>query len=466
MPEARVQLAIEVEVEGAEDLTALRRELEQLGQTGSASIARLDASLASTLSHLGQSRELVAAATQSFLQNHRQLFSSLEPIFQGLFARLLTGARGFRDALKHLLADLLRLFLRTIEQIVGGWLSGFRQMSALGGGFGGGVLGVLGPMLSSGLGFQFGLGGTPPTFPTGGGGGGSASNLGLLSQLGIPVRDLTLGGLTIPGGLLASGGLFLGLTGVQRGSPVLGALGGAAAGFAFGGPIGAVIGAIAGLLGGIFSRGKKKRQAARIAEEGFAEMRRIVEQFKAFQIDFESAFAQINAVWEQMQAAWRQLGKSIFKRSLRGEQPEFNQIVAELKQIQQAREARTNLIAALPIPEFLGGGFVRAEASRRGGTGDARLLAFLHQGEAVLNRRAVQSLGPSFIELANRAPSFQQGGPVGQTFLSGRSAGTPFPPAISVNIYPSSGMNEEQLADYAIRKLRRLLADQGLRLGS
>ena len=166
------------------------------------------------------------------------------------------------------------------------------------------------------------------------------------------MRDLTIGGLTIPGGLLASGGLFLGLTGVNRGSPLLGALGGAAAGFAFGGPIGAAIGAIAGLLGGVFSRGKKKRQASHIAEAGFAEMRGIVEQFRRFQIDFESALAQVNAIWEQMQAAWRQLGGSILRRSVRGELPEFSQIVGELKQIQSARDTRTQLMTALPVPEF------------------------------------------------------------------------------------------------------------------
>lgn len=451
MPEARVQLAIEVEVEGAEQLTALRRELEQLGQAGATAVGRLDTALAATLDHLQQSRELVAAATRSFLQAHGQLFSSLEPIFQGFFTRLLSGARGFRDAWKRLLADLLRLFLRTIEQMVSGWLSGFRQMSALGGGgfgggFGGGLLGVLAPILSSGLGFQLSLGGTPPTFPTQGGGGGSASNIGLLSQLGIPVRDLTLGGLTIPGGLLASGGLFLGLTGVQRGSPLMGALGGAAAGFAFGGPIGAVIGAIAGLLGGVFGRGKKKRQAARVAEEGFAEMRRIVEQFKRFQIDFDTSLAQITAIWEQMQAAWRQLGKSIFKRSLRGEQPEFDQIVGELKQIQQAREARSRLLETLPLPEFQAGGLVRAVRA-----GDGRVLAFLHQGEAVLNRRAVQALGEERIDRLNRGqhPTRPDSRPVNiQIFIDGR------------------GADPEQIAAFTLRKLRRELADRGLHLGS
>ena len=452
MPEARVQLTVEIETEGAEQLTSLRRELEQLGQAGEAAFGRLDASLGRTLEQLEQSRALVGAATQEFLDSHRRLFSSLDPVFQGFFQRLLGGSRSFSDALKRLLADLLRVFLRTLEQMVAAWFSGFRQMGGAGnllGGLLGGSnvlqsgIGLLLPLVSSGFGVT--VGGTPPTFPTGGGGGGSASNLNLLTQLGIPLRDLNIGGLTIPGSLLASGGLLLGLTGATGGSPVLGALGGAAAGFAFGGPIGAAIGALAGLLGGVFTRGKKKRQASQIAEAGFAEMRSVVEQFRRFQIDFDTALAQINALWEQMQAGWRQLGKSILRRSVAGELPEFNQIVGELKQIQTARQARTGLIASLPIPEFQLGGLVRAVNAP-----DGRLLAFLHAGEAVLNRRAVQALGPEAVNQLNRAPSPAPSttGPVHiQIFIDGRSS------------------DPEAIAAFTIRKLRRELADRGLSLG-
>ncbi|MGH9804939.1 MAG: hypothetical protein ACRD4D_07185, partial [Candidatus Acidiferrales bacterium] len=224
MPEARVQLAIEIETEGAEQLTSLRRELEQLGQAGEAAIGRLDAALKSSVEQLEQSRALVGAATQGFLESHRRLFSSLDPVFQGFFRRLLGGTRSFSDTLKRLLSDLLHTFLRTLEQMVAAWFSGFQQMGAppilggsgLGGALGSVLAGALAIPAALGMG---GVGGTPPTFPAGGGGGGSATNLNLLSQLGIPVRDLTLGALTVPGGLLASGGLFLGLTGVNRGSP-------------------------------------------------------------------------------------------------------------------------------------------------------------------------------------------------------------------------------------------------------
>lgn len=471
MPEARVQLAVTVETEGAEQLTTLRRELEQLGQSGTAAVARLDASLASVLTNLEQSRTLVATSTRDFLQNHRQLVTGLEPLFQGFLQRLLAGTRNFRDLLKRLFADLLSYFLRTVEQMVASWLGGLQRMSGAGGGLlgtlfggGGGLLSLAAPLISSGLGFRLGPGGTAPTFPSAGGGGVSATNFSLLSRLGISLNDLQIAGLTIPGGLLASGGLLGVVAGYQTGSRVLGALGGAAIGFAVGGPIGAAIGAIAGFFAGLFGRSKKKRQAARIAEQGFAEMRRIVEQFKKFEVDFDTALSAVNATWEQMQTAWRQLGKSIFNRSVRGRQPEFNMIVSELKQIQQAREARAKLIESLPIPEFQLGGFVPGAFSRQLSaisTGQGKILAYLHAGEFVLRRQAVQALGRSNLEQLNRAPSFQSGGFVG-TGHGSRATGHV---TVNVTVNPAPGMDEQALANLTLRKLRRELADRGLTLG-
>jgi hypothetical protein len=462
MPEARVQLAIEIETEGAEQLTSLRRELEQLGQAGQAAFTRLDAALGQTVDQLEQSRALVGSTLQEFLDSHRRLFSSLDPVFQGFFRRLLTGARSFSDALKRLLSDLLRYFLRTLEQIVAGWFSGFRRMGAppvLGSGLGGGILpSALGLLLESSGGLRTaGVGGTPPTFPTGGGGG-SATNLNLLSQLGIPTRDLTIGGFTLPGGLLASGGLLLGLTGVLRGSPLLGAAGGALAGFAFGGPIGAAIGALAGLFGGLFSRGKKKRHDTRVFQAGLAEMQKVLEEFKRFRVDFEAALAQVDAIWAEMASAFK------LKRSLRGAEPRYLEIRRQIEDIEKQRELRGGLLRALPIPEFAAGGFV-ADQLRAIQTGQGKVLAFLHQGEAVLNSRAVAALGRSFIEQVNRAPSFQSGGFVSRPLSPSRSFGTATGRTVNIGpiiIQAAPGMNEEALANFTIRKLRRELRDKGI----
>ncbi len=181
MPDTNVQLKIEIETEGAEQLTTLRRDLEQVGAAGTAAFARLDASL------------------RAALDQQRRFAASVEPIFQNFFQRLLTGATGFRDTFKRLFDDLLRFFVGTVSRMVAAWLGGLRQM--LGGGLptlggtgpsGGGLLGgLIAPLLSSGFGFHLGVAGTPPFVPSGGGGG-SATNIGILSELGIPRRTMSL----------------------------------------------------------------------------------------------------------------------------------------------------------------------------------------------------------------------------------------------------------------------------------
>lgn len=126
MPDARVQLSITIETEGAEQLTSLRRELESLGAAGGEALVPLDASLAAVVNQLRDSREIVAG---------------LQPIFRNFFQSLIGGARNFHDAVKRLLLDLLEFFLGIVRRMVEGWLSGLRLMSSfapgLPGGFGG-----------------------------------------------------------------------------------------------------------------------------------------------------------------------------------------------------------------------------------------------------------------------------------------------------------------------------------------
>ena len=384
----------------------------------------------------------MASTTNEFLQSHRQLFTSLEPVFQGFFQRLLGGARNFRDAFKRLLADLLQYFLRALAQMAAGWFSAFGRSS------GGGLLGSFGPFLS----------GTPPI--PGGGGGGSASNIGILEQLGINLHSLG----PVSGNLLASGGLLAALLGVQRGSPVIGALGGAAAGFAFGGPIGALVGGVLGFLGGIFNRGKLKRRAANIAIAGFAEMRKVLDDFKRFRVDFQSALSTVDSIWAGMVQAWQQIGGSVGRRSIRTQEPFYKQLRGELERIQKLREAHQGLIEALPIPEFAQGGLVDQILGRMQSvtSGGGKVLAFLHRGEAVLNARAVASLGPTAIQQLNRAQGFASGGftsPAGGA--AGLNRGNV---SINVLVMPSSGMDERALAALTIRELERALRDRGKRL--
>ena len=440
MPDTNVQLKIEIETEGAEQLTTLRRDLEQVGATGTAAFARLDASL------------------RAALDQQRRFAASVEPIFQNFFQRLLTGATGFRDAFKRLFDDLLRFFVGTVSRMVAAWLGGLRQM--LGGGIassgagGSGLLGgLIAPLLSSGFGFRLGVAGTPPFVPAGGGGG-SATNLGILSELGINLRGLG----PISGSLLFSGGLLAGLFGVQRGSPVLGALGGAAAGFAVGGPIGAAVGALVGLIGGVFSRGGLKRRAAALEEAYTAELGRILRAVKSFELTPEQAIAQVQTSFEGFAAEWARLGGP-GRRALEKMRGLTQQVVASIRNLAGRRDLRTQLVEQLPIPEFQRGGLVRAVPI----TGpNSRILAFLHPGEAVLNRRAVASLGPQNVERLNRqaeVPAFQRGGLV-------NFAPSPVAPAtgrLNIQIVINAADRDpREIAHEVIRTIRRLARDQGL----
>ena len=436
MPDTRVQLVVEIETEGAEQLTTLRRELEQVGSTGQSAFKGLDRSL------------------RDALETQKRFAASFEPVFGNFFRRLLSGATSFRDAFKKLLADLLDFFLRTVSKMVAAWLGGFRQLSG-----GGLLIGLLSQILggSGGGGAQSGLGAFAsflPFLPAGGGGGGSATNLGLLSALGINLRSLG----PVSGNFLLSGGL-LGLTaGFQSGSRTLGALGGAAAGFAFGGPVGAAIGAAVGFFAGLFGRGKKKRQAARAEQELRRQLEETLSQFRSFQLDFESALNAVNQAFASFQQAVAPLGKA-GRRAVKNSTPRVQATIDEINKIQEARHRRAALIGGLPIPEFKQGGLVgQTFLSAAAGT-DGKLLAFLHQGEAVLNQRAVQRLGADFVQRANS--SFSAPSPVAPA--TGSTVNIQ-PGAIVVNAAP--GMDAEELAGLTLRQLDRRLRDAGLRLGN
>lgn len=454
MPASHVQLRIEVETEGAEQLTALRQQLDRLGAAGSDAFAQLDTSVAAVLDKLKLSRSLVAESTTSFIASQRQLIAGLAPLFDSFFRTVFTGSRSLRDGLKRLWGDFLDFFLGLTRRMVAGWLNGLQLMTgpALRGGFGGGGAGrggIFGGILGGILGLPglggIGPGGTAPTFPTqqftGLGArfgllpsaglsalGGPASGWGAVAGPagtvpgvggagGLTASALGgLGGLAGVAGLLGLAGFSLAGAGVRRGNVALGGIGGFLAGGALGtlvggssllagtalgafaGPIGAAIGAIVGVIMASLQRGKLKREASRIADQGFAEMRRVLEEFKRFQVDFESALSQVNAVWAQMVQGWSGMGK-VGRRSIQSQQPFFQQIVDEINRIQKARELRGQIIGGLPIPEFQLGGVVRTIQNQNG-----RILAFLHQGEAVLNRRAVQAVGERRIDELNSRP--------------------------------------------------------------
>jgi hypothetical protein len=152
-------------------------------------------------------------------------------------------------------------------------------------------------------------------------------------------------------------------------------------------------------IGKIFQRNKQAREAFRVAREGVAALGDILEGFKRFQIDYESAASRMDAVIQQMGTAWSRLGApgqafltgrlpAPFRAHPRVQEAlrlreQVLTLRGELDRLQAVREQRAQALAQLPIPEFQLGGIVRAIHSAQG-----RILAFLHAGEAVLNRRA------------------------------------------------------------------------------
>jgi hypothetical protein len=441
-----VQLRIEVETEGAEQLTALRTELDRLGSAGTKAFEHLDASLTAVLDKLTLSRSLVADSTRSFLDSQRQLFAGLSPLFDNFFRSVLSGSRSLRDALKRLWSDFLDFFLGLVRRMLATWLDALGLMS---GSRTGGLGGLLGGLLG---GF---FGGTAPAFP-------------FFSSL-LPSFGLGLGGGRLPSGGFTStllGALF-GLPGLggpvgtpptfpaPRPGPVFGGLGGLFAG--------GVLTAVLVGIGKIFQRNKQAREAFRVAREGVAALEEILDAFKRFQIDYESAASRMDAVIQQMGTAWSRLGAP-GQAFLTGRlpapfraHPRVREALAlreqvltlrgELDRLQAIREQRAQALAQLPIPEFQLGGMVRAIHSAQG-----RILAFLHAGEAVLNRRAVRALGEAQIERLNREPSRGLGAGRDQFFVEIHAVD-------GESVERWLARNEARL----VRFFRRAARDRGLR---
>jgi len=265
---------------------------------------------------------------------------------------------------------------------------------------------------------------------------------------GLPAPHDVFGGIDVGGGFGGGGGGFVGSGGGSSFSwkSILGVAAlGAAIGF--------------GEWAKTKAAKKNKRRAAElIAFQGLDQILTTFENYTRWQMDFDSALSNVQSTWADMLKGWRELGRKYLKKYQGLHQGKYDQIIGDLKRIEGIRQQRLFSMSLIGVPEFETGGMVRQITAHNG-----RLLAILHEGEAVLNRGAVQQLGPQVIEQINRggtsAPSFEHGG------LVGGAAAARGDVHIEVNITPAPGMNEEQLARYTIRKLRRELKDRGLQLG-
>jgi hypothetical protein len=335
-------VSIVIEVDGAKDAASevrrMRSALDDLG-SGAEGLARI----------VKQSRELTQAMKDvgnafDLRQRQREMAGGLDDFFR----RVTAGARSAGDIFKNIWREAGEYFERVLRQ------------------------------MTSAASFSFG-----GFLPAGGLGGGSSSG-GLLGSLGLGIFGLSMG----------------------LGSPVsrgIGSVaGGALAGLGFGGPIGAVVGGLIGGIASLFGKDKKKEHDAGIANQGFAQLRQILDDYMHFRRDFASSVDAANRIWAQMASQW------VRPQSAPSQRVYFDAILRSLQDTESERLRRRQMQALLPVPEFESGGFVGARSSRsRGGSG---VLAMLHPGEFVMNRQAVDRWGVSVLEGLNRGSAPAGGG--------------------------------------------------------
>jgi hypothetical protein len=391
-----------------------------------------------------------------------------------LFDDITSGNIGkrIRDNFKHLFFQILAQWILTMQGMrtatAGGGPGGTPPFfpGGAGGGAGGGIFGgILGGLLGlGGLGGGGGIGGTPPfigqagglsfiggsNVPLSGGGGAGAGTTLPGAQKGLLDILFSHGIGKLSGGLVGLGGLSLAIAGLSRGG-VLGTIagiGGAAlTGFAIGGPIGAIIGGIIGAIGAIFGSGARRRKREQLEADVMRQINQVESAYKVFQADYGSTFQGLEQIRQQGLDALAQIGSRDQSTQDRRVNRHIDQAEKEINDIEAQRAKNAQVIAGLPLPEFQGGGIVRAISGSNG-----RILAFLHDREGVLTPRAVNALGEDNLSRLNRgeAPN-----------LGGGSTINVMPGAIVINATP--GMDPQAIANLTIAQLRRALNAAGVR---
>jgi hypothetical protein len=378
---AQRAISIVIEVDGAKDAASqvrqVRSALDDLGggAEGLKRVAQQSRDVTQAMKELGSTFDLSG--------RQREMAANLE----GLFRRITDGARSAADVFKNIWREVADHFERQLRQMA----------AAAAVSFGGGAL------FTGGGGLLSGLGGTVAGTPT------LASVLGLPAT--TPVGDVLsqLNGIgPLSGGQAALGGLGLFGLSMGAGSPVLRGLGsiagGALTGFSVGGPVGAVIGGIVGGIASLFGKDKKKEHDADIANQGFAQLRQILDDYYHFRRDFASSVDAANRIWSEMAAAW------VRPQSSPSQRPYFDEIIRAIQNTEDERNRRRQMLSEMPIPEFERGGFVSGIGARGSGFGRGEVPAILHAGEFVVNRRAVDRWGVSVLEGLNEGRGTGSGG--------------------------------------------------------
>ncbi len=227
-----------------------------------------------------------------------------------------------------------------------------------------------------------------------------ASAMGLPST--TPIGNI-LGGLfrhgigPISGNALAWGGFTLGAATIGSSNRAVSALGGAASGAMIGTSImpgiGTAVGAAIGGLVGLFAggSGKDKSHDANIANQGFAQLHQVLDDYYAFRRNYASSVDEAFKIWQQMVKQWTR------PQSASSQLPYFDQILTAMQQTEDQRNRRQELQSLRPLPEFANGGLVGQTSLPASGG----MLAVVHPGEFVMTRQAVDRIGTSVLEGLN-----------------------------------------------------------------
>ena len=421
------------------------------------------------------------AANAKILRENQKVFDKMGKNIDTFVERVGRGAKNFGEVWKRMQNEVTLSFAKFTLRLLSRWLLSVKEMRAItergifGALFNLGkdipVIGRIFDFIANGS-FRRNAATATPQIPDPKGGSTSVTRAQLLASLG-------------QAGVLAAGttgfGLLLGAA--RRGGPIRGGIGGALLGGAvstaiagvalksllggliYGGPFGAVVGAIIGGALGIRGRGKAKRRATAIEEDFMRRAQQVVKEYKSFQVAFEPAISQIEALRLRGVQTLTQAG--LGRAGRRGAENlsfHIDRLAREVRNLQRQRDMTFGQLQEFVLPEFQLGGpvsaFLRGRRLRsaRGG-----MLALLHAGEFVLRREAVQSLGESLLSRLNAAPQVPSGGPpVG----AGGPAGTGGDVHVHFNVNAVDGASVERFwrsnEGRIIRTVRRAIQDRAL----
>lgn len=410
--------------------------------------------------------------------------------------RVFLQARSLSDVFHQFLMQLLGNFVKWVSHMIANALLGMKQIqgsAAGGGGFWGSLLGGI-------LGIGGAAGGLPASAATTGAAGlaasgfspGSIGTLATLPMSGLSQSSIAAGMPTVIGaggnvvmgggvptsaggaatgfsamaqqlGMMGALGLISGGLAIAGGSagPIRGAIGGGMAGLGAAlmvaapfGPLGlAIIGisAAVGTLVGFIKHGRAKRKAAEAEQEYEFAANALYDQYKKWQIDYDTALGGMQGLISQGQ-------QDLTHRGLGGAgQAGANNLtmviqneIRALDELRRQREQSAQFMAGMSLPEFAFGGPVS-----KGG-----ILAVLHPGEFVMQKSAVDALGTNFLSALNRAPRFAEGGAVSGSGREGRSV--VIHGGVNMFIRPERGMSDREAANMVIRGWRLAVMDGAL----